>query len=176
MPNRRAIVLALLAAAAAGSRAHASAPAVRIAERDRHTAVPKLDLVTIDGQRTTLAPLLGHVVLLNFWASWCEPCMSELVSLNDLARSGATPGGVQVLGVNYMEGAPAVGRVVQEASLVFPVLRDGDGSTFKAWTSGVLPTSILIDRRGRARFQVEGALDWTGPSARRLLDDLLGEP
>jgi cytochrome c biogenesis protein CcmG/thiol:disulfide interchange protein DsbE len=171
--NRRSALLALLPIVLLCALAQAAAPGVRITERDRKAPVPKITLDAVDGQHVTLAAQRDHVVVLNFWASWCEPCMSELASLNELANKG---GDVKVLGVNYMEGAAAIRRVVANASLDFPILRDRDGAAFKAWTSGVLPTSILIDRRGRPRIQIEGALDWTGPEAHRVLDELVNEP
>jgi thiol-disulfide isomerase/thioredoxin len=173
--NRRSALLALATAVLLSARAPA-APGVRITELDRAAPVAKMDLDTIAGEHATLAALRGHAVVLNFWASWCEPCMSELASLNALARAGVAGETVKVLGVNYMEGVPAIRRVVESAPLDFPILRDRDGSVFKAWTAGVLPTSILIDRRGQPHTRIEGALDWMGPDAHRVLDELLREP
>jgi thiol-disulfide isomerase/thioredoxin len=171
--NRRSALLALLPLIALFGRAAATAPAVRITELDRTASVPKMDLDTVGGQGARAA-LRGHVVVLNFWASWCEPCVSELASLNALALAGGE--GVKVVGVNYKEGAAAIRRVVQREALSFPILRDRDGSVLEAWTSGVLPTSILIDRRGRPRIRIEGALDWMGSDAHRVLDELVREP
>ncbi|MFL6673396.1 MAG: TlpA family protein disulfide reductase [Massilia sp.] len=120
--------------------------------------VPPLRLVDLNGQEWTLDSLRGKVVLLNFWASWCGPCVDELPVLNELAGSPAGGGDLIVLGVNYKESADAIARFAQAHPFRYPILRDKSGDAFKAWTNGVMPTTVLIDRNGRARWRVIGEL------------------
>ena len=134
--------------------------------------VPELKLVDLNGKEWTLDSLRGKVVVLNFWASWCGPCVDELPGLNQLA-GGAADGGLVVLGVNYKESADAIARFAHEHPFQYPLLRDKSGAAFKAWTSGVMPTTILIDRSGRARWRVVGELAPDDPRFRRALDKML---
>ena len=134
--------------------------------------VPQLKLADLTGKEWTLESLRGKVVVLNFWASWCGPCIDELPLLNQLARSAAADDLV-VLGVNYKESADAIARFAHDYPFQFPVLRDKSGESFKAWTSGVMPTTVLIDRSGRARWRVVGEIAPDDPRFRRALDKML---
>src|SRR5262249_24425186 len=145
----------------------------RITHLGRNTAAAKLDLPSVDGGRLGIGEMRGQVVLLNFWASWCEPCLAELGALNKIARQSGRD--VRVVGINYMEGPDAIRRVVEGESLVFPILRDSDGAAFKVWANGVLPASILIDRRGQPRARIDGEIDWAGPEAQSALAELINE-
>jgi thiol-disulfide isomerase/thioredoxin len=120
--------------------------------------VPPLKLVDLNGQQWQLESLRGKVVLLNFWASWCAPCVDELPALNELAASPAAGSDLVVLGVNYKESADTIARFSQAHPFRYPILRDKSGDAFKAWTNGVMPTTVLIDRTGRARWRVIGEL------------------
>jgi thiol-disulfide isomerase/thioredoxin len=134
--------------------------------------VPQLTLVDLNGKQWSLESLRGKVVVLNFWASWCGPCVDELPVLNELAGSTAA-GELVVLGVNYKESADAIARFAHEHPFRYPILRDKSGEAFKAWTSGVMPTTILIDRTGRARWRVVGELAPDDPRVRQALQKML---
>jgi thiol-disulfide isomerase/thioredoxin len=135
---------------------------------------PELRLTDLDGKQWDLASLRGKVVVLNFWAAWCGPCVEELPVLNELASGEATRGKVVVLGVNYKEGADAIARFTQQHPFSYPVLRDKSGDAFKQWTSGVMPTTVVIDQEGRARWRQVGQLDPGAPALRKAIDKMLG--
>jgi len=163
--KRRVLLYALLGFAA-GARAFQVRPwaAARPA--------PPLSLTDIDGRTWHLTALQGRAVLLNFWATWCEPCREEMPSLAALSRRHqADP--VVVLTVNYQESEPDIRRFLERVPLGLPVLLDRDGSATKAWTPRVFPTTVMIDRGGRPLHQVVGAVDWSGDEASRWLHDLL---
>jgi thiol-disulfide isomerase/thioredoxin len=160
--HRRRIVLAALAMAGA-ARAHQVRPWTR--------AVPPLLLNDLDGKPWDLSALQGRAVLLNFWATWCEPCREEMPSLQALARRHEPD--TLVLMVNYRESAPGIRRFLERTPLALPVLLDSDGRAAHAWTSRVFPTTVLIDRSGKPRHEVVGAVDWSGDEARQWLRDLL---
>jgi thiol-disulfide isomerase/thioredoxin len=136
---------------------------------------PALKLADTSGKEWDLASLHGKVVVLNFWAAWCGPCVEELPVFNELATGAVSRGKVVVLGVNYKEGADAIQRFTGEHPFAYPVLRDKTGDAFKQWTSGVMPTTIVIDQAGRARWRLVGELDPGAPALRRAIDELLKE-
>lgn len=138
----------------------------------RGRATPALQLPALDGQPWTLAAARGHPVLLNFWASWCEPCRAEMPSLQQLAAQHQGQG-LQVMAINYREGEAAVRRFLAGTGLALPVLYDRDGAAAKAFGVRTFPGTVGIDRQGKAVFVVTGEVDWAGAAARRWVATLL---
>jgi cytochrome c biogenesis protein CcmG/thiol:disulfide interchange protein DsbE len=95
----------------------------------------------------SLAAYRGKVVVLNFWASWCQPCQTEAPLLQraqgKLARAGGT-----VLGVTYLDASPDSRRFVGRYHLTYPNLRDNDGVFAHSYGTDQLPESFVVDRRG----------------------------
>jgi thiol-disulfide isomerase/thioredoxin len=111
-------------------------------------------------------------MLLNFWASWCEPCRSELPALEQLvARYHAD--GLRLFAVNFQEGDAAVRRFVQATNLTLPVLRDANGAAARAMGVNIFPTTVAINARGRAVFSIVGACDWGSAAVDRWVAELL---
>jgi thiol-disulfide isomerase/thioredoxin len=167
LPLHRRCVLFAALAVAAGARAHQLRPWTR--------AAPPLALNDLDGKPWQLSALQGRAVLLNFWATWCEPCREEMPSLQALARRHEADS-LLVLMVNYRESEPGIRRFLERTPLALPVLLDSDGSAARAWTQRVFPTTVLIDRSGQPRHQVVGAVDWNGDEARQWVRELLAPP
>lgn len=166
---RRTALLAALACAAV-PLARAGAPAT-LERWPAHLPTPDLDLPRLDGGRFRLSEARGRVVLLNFWASWCQPCVDELPALERLAARHVEQG-LQVMAVNFRQVDRTVSRFVARQGLALPVLLDTTGSVAEHWTVRILPTSIVIDRQGRAALVAIGDPDWTGAAARQALDPL----
>lgn len=150
----------LLAASLAALPAHAADSALRPWPVGQPT--PPLKLSGMDGQDWDLSRLRGKVVVVNFWATWCEPCVHELPVLGALARQNR---GLAVVGVNYKESLDSIERFSAAHDIPYPVLRDRTGEMFKRWTAGVMPTTIVVDRKGRARWRTVGEI---GPYDARL--------
>lgn len=165
---RRAAVLA--AGALLPWRAALAAHTVRAWPADR--PVPPLDLVDLDGKRWRLEALAGQVVVLNFWATWCEPCRIEMPSLQAMATRRQREG-VVVAAVNYHEAPDVIRRFLEHSSFTAPILLDSDGDATVAWTPRVFPSTVLIGRNGVPAHTVVGELDWEGAEARALLDPLV---
>ncbi|MBL0390916.1 TlpA family protein disulfide reductase [Ramlibacter monticola] len=132
---------------------------------------PALELDRIEGSTWRLDSARGRPVLLNFWASWCEPCRAEMPALQQLARERGSDG-LQLLAVNYRETEAAVRRFIATTGLDLPVLLDREGAAAKAFGIRIFPSTIGIDRRGRARFVVTGEFDWSSPQAARWVAEL----
>ncbi|HJV84188.1 MAG TPA: redoxin domain-containing protein [Noviherbaspirillum sp.] len=139
------------------------------------TPTPSLALRDPDGREWKLQDLRGKVIVLNFWASWCAPCVDEIPLLNELAGDSSLAGKVAVLGVNFKESASTIQRFSHEHQFGYPILLDKSGDAFKKWTSGVLPTTVLIDRNGRARWRTVGELERTDSSLKGAIEKLLNE-
>lgn len=134
--------------------------------------VPVLGGTDLQGQPWRLAELRGKAVLINFWASWCEPCRAEMPSLQALADLYG-PQRLVVLAVNFKEPAATVQRYVQRTAFPLPVLLDPDGHIARQWGASVFPTTVLVGADGRVRGLVRGELDWTSPRAAQLVEPLL---
>jgi thiol-disulfide isomerase/thioredoxin len=132
---------------------------------------PALDLPDTTGRRWRLEALQGRVVLVNFWASWCEPCRAEMPSLEQLARRQRDD--LEVLAVNFKESAGSVQRFLERTPLDLPVLLDEDGATARAHGVRVFPSTVVVDREGRGVLVVVGEMDWQGAAARELIEPLL---
>ena len=115
----------------------------------------------------------GQVVVLNFWASWCPPCVEELPLLERTQRR-IEDRGATVLGVNYKDLPEDALGFVRRYGISFPSLRDRDGEYAESFAAVAFPETFVIDRRGRI------AATRRGPVDRRWLDEtlppLLGEP
>ncbi len=168
------ILLHLLAAsvcsAAAGAQA---APAAVLKPWPAKQATPALQLTGLDGKSWKLDQLRGKVVVVNFWASWCGPCVDELPVLNALAR--LDPDKVAVVGVNYKEPLDSIERFSKDHPFAYPLLRDRQGEMFRQWTAGVMPTTILVDRQGRARWRSVGEIGAGDTRLKAAIDGLLAE-
>ncbi len=168
-PDRRLFLAAAAGALLAPLHAQAQpSPLPWPAER----ATPALVLPSWDGPAVSLQALRGRPVLLNFWASWCLPCRTEMPSLELLATRHEAEG-LEVLAVNFRETDAAVRRFVDDSALTLPVLRDRDGAAAQAFGVRIFPTTVAIGRHGRAMFSVIGELDWTGDSARAWIAPVL---
>lgn len=133
---------------------------------------PPLELDALDGTRWRLAAQRGQVVLVNFWATWCEPCRSEMPSLQRLAQRGPAQG-LRVVAANHAESPAAVQRYLRAQGLQLDVVLDRDGRAARAWTPRIFPSTVVFDRRGRPAGVLVGEIDWDGADAQALLAPLL---
>jgi thiol-disulfide isomerase/thioredoxin len=153
-------------ARAAGEAAYAVSP--------WQGAVPPLQAVDTQGKTWRLSDLQGRVALLNFWASWCEPCRAEMPTLQQIADFYG-PDKLLVLAINFKEHPARALQFAASTGLTLPVLLDPQGQTARAWGVKVFPTTVLVDRQGRPRQRVQGEVDWTGAAATRWLEALLSQ-
>ncbi len=133
---------------------------------------PALALKDTDGRALNLAAFKGKVVVLNFWATWCGPCVAEMPSLQTLARRYADKSLV-VLGVNYHESSEKVKSFQQRYKIEFPLARDPWQETSAAWNVRILPETFVIDAEGKLRFRVTGEVDWASKEVAERLRPLL---
>jgi len=126
----------------------------------------------MQGKRWRLSELRDRVVLINFWATWCEPCRAEMPTLQQLAEFYGEDKLV-VLAVNFKESLRKITQYVQGSGLTLTVLPDVEGEMARQWGATVFPTTILIDGKGKPRQRIRGEVDWTGRAAAALVEPLL---
>ena len=136
----------------------------------RSQATPDWNGVDLQGPRWTAAKLAGQVVVLNFWATWCAPCVEEMPSLQALHNSAETA--PRVIAVNVKETASTVRRFMAAQRINLPVVLDPQGDLARQWGVRVYPTTVLIGPDGRARWRVVGEVDWQGAEAHAWLSEL----
>jgi thiol-disulfide isomerase/thioredoxin len=134
--------------------------------------VPALDLVDLAGKRWRLDALAGKVVVVNFWATWCEPCRLEMPSLDAMAARRRDQG-IAVVAVNYREAPEVIRAFLERAPFAAPILLDSDGDATVAWTPRVFPSTVIVGRDGQPVHVVVGDLDWESAEAKALLDPVV---
>jgi thiol-disulfide isomerase/thioredoxin len=136
---------------------------------------PALRLTSLQGKIIDLADLKGRVVLVNFWATWCPPCVHEMPSMQRLADHFQGQA-FTILGVNMAEDTNTVTDFLQHRVKVdFPIVLDKDGQALKAWRVFAFPTSYVLDKQGRIRYALFGGLDWDTDAVKHKLAALLAE-
>jgi len=127
----------------------------------------------LNGRAMRLADLRGQVVLLNFWATWCPPCVAEMPSLERLhQRLG--PRGLTVLGVSVDTDRAAYENFLRDYKITFPNVRDPDRRISALYGTFMYPETYIVDRQGRLVRKVIGALEWDDPQVLDFLTRVLG--
>jgi len=135
-------------------------------------APPPLALTDLDGKPHTLKDYRGKVVVMNFWATWCGPCVKEMPAFEKLAKrmSGER---FALLAVNFGEKADRIVPFMEKIGVDIPVLLDPDMKTSKAWVKKGLPTTYVIDADQNIRYQVLGIMEWDAPQVEARIRKLL---
>jgi cytochrome c biogenesis protein CcmG/thiol:disulfide interchange protein DsbE len=128
----------------------------------------------LNSKSAHLSDLRGKIVVLNFWASWCPPCVEETPSLISLQQRIASRNGV-VLGVSIDEDAAAYEKFVAEHHLNFPTYRDPSKKIASDYGTSMWPETYIINRKGVIVRKIIGPQDWNSPELLAYFDALLGE-
>jgi peroxiredoxin len=116
---------------------------------------PNFVLKDLQGKEVSLEDYKGKGVLINFWASWCEPCKAEMPALNNIHKKYKDKG-VEVIGINAGDTELVAKTFTKEMGLEFPVVLDPKGDVQKAYKVIPLPTSFLIDKDGKVVKMITG--------------------
>lgn len=136
---------------------------------------PPLDLHDAEGRRVRHADYRGQVTVVNFWATWCGPCVEEIPALNRL-RERMVGKPFELVSVDFMEDRQRVEAFLQRVEVTFPVLMDSDGQVSARWGVLVFPSTFVIGPDGRVVYGVNGALHWDSDEVVSALTALLPAP
>ncbi len=144
----------------------------KLEEMKDRPAAPDFALPNPGGKRLSLKDYRGKVVFLNFWATWCEFCRTEMPAMERLYREFKDQG-FEVLAVNVKDKRQDALAFVKELKLSYPILMDPDGEVGLLYGAFGLPTTYLIDEKGMVLARLWGPADWYSPQARGLIKMLL---
>jgi len=134
---------------------------------------PKFTLRNLRGNLEGLDDHAGKVIVVNFWATWCAPCVKEMPSFETLYRRFRSQG-LTVLAVSLDKDRSAkVQEFVDKYKLSFPVLLDTEGVAEKLYPSFTIPFTYVIDKQGRVAARIDGAKDWESPETFKAIEYLL---
>ncbi len=162
--------LALVAAAAAVLIL--ASPTIRQGEPSMAGSAAPGFAFELYGKPAKLGDLRGKVVVLNFWATWCPPCVEEMPSLIRLHQRIASQGGL-VLGVSVDEDAAAYDKFLRNHQVSFPTYRDPWKKISSRYGTYMFPETYLIGRDGRIARKIIGPQNWDSPQLVAYLDSLL---
>lgn len=136
--------------------------------------MPAFSLKDVSGNTVSQSALKGKVGLINFWATWCEPCKVEMPSMNNLFMK-LKDKGFLVLAVSIDDSDEQVKKFVNEHPVDFPVLRNSSVDVAVKYKVFAYPTTFLIDRKGIIRDRYIGESDWLDPKIIKAINKLLDE-
>ncbi len=149
--RRRLLAAAMAACTLVGAAAAVqAAPAAAAAK-----PAPDFALTLSDGRKITLAQLRGQVVMINFWASWCGPCRTEMPLLDAMYKKYKAMG-FTLVAVNVEPNSKEAQAFLHDVPVSFPVAYDNDSKMTKLFDVQGMPSSVIIDRRGNARVVHKG--------------------
>jgi len=131
-------------------------------------------LIDTADQTRSLSDYKGKVILVNFWASWCPPCIYEMPELQRLKKLFANRP-FEILAINVDEKKYKVRKFIKLINFDLPVLLDTSRETFDQWGVKTLPTSFLIDKDGKTRYRVRSNPGWETEETITIIEDMLPE-
>jgi thiol-disulfide isomerase/thioredoxin len=133
---------------------------------------PPLALNDLNGKPLKLENYRGKVVMVQFWATYCPPCLKEMPSMMRLqAKLAGKP--FAILSVNMGETEKEVKDFLAKVNTDFTILMDSDGKALSAWKVFVAPSTFLVDPKGNIRYTLQGGAEWDGPEYVAIISKLM---
>lgn len=132
---------------------------------------PDLKLEDLNGKIHDLNDYAGHVVLVQFWATYCTPCRTEMPSMNKLMKKmGDVP--FKILAIDMGEEKDEVIKFVDEVKPEFTILMDPNGEAIASWRVFAAPSNFIVDAQGKIRYTLFGGIEWDSDKLVELLKSL----
>jgi len=145
------------------------------AEKEEKIPAPEFTLPSLDSRKAALKDYKGKYVFLNFWATWCGPCIDEMPSMERLYQKFKTRKNFEMLAVSIDKGGvELVKRFVKENKLTFTVLLDRDSEVAAAYGVMGIPATYLIDPNGDVINKASGARTWDTKDSIEFFEKMLG--
>lgn len=150
---------------------HQQAPTARV-------GLPAPDIELTDAfyrNKLKLSDLKGTVIFVNFWATWCPPCIDELPSIQRLSKRFEGNADFKMVTILYNDDINRVNYYMKEMNYTFPVYIDSDGSAAEKFGITGVPETFIIDKKGTLRNKVIGPSEWDSQYVIELLSKLINE-
>ena len=137
-------------------------------------AAPEFSFRDRSGKERSLYQLRGKVVLVNFWATWCPPCLDEMPSMQQLQRRMANKP-FEMLALSVDNSWEPVNRFMKDNGFTLPVYADFDKRISTLYGTLMWPETYIVDKKGKIAYKVVGPKDWTSSEVLKFLDVLIAE-
>jgi thiol-disulfide isomerase/thioredoxin len=140
------------------------------------SVAPDIELIDINKNKIKLSELRGAVVFINFWATWCEPCINELPSIEELSKLTSGNPKFKLITILFKDDESRAFNFMKENGYTFPIYLNPEGSAAKNFGITGVPETFIIDKKGILRNKIIGPAEWDSPHARETFQALMNEP
>lgn len=131
-----------------------------------------IDLESLQGERFIRKDYRNKVTIINFWATWCPPCVEEIPMLNRL-KEKMQGTNFEIFSINYGEDRVTINKFLERVNVHYPVLLDEGGQVSGEWNTIILPSTYVIGPDGRFAYTVNAAIEWDNPQVVRAMKELV---
>jgi thiol-disulfide isomerase/thioredoxin len=145
---------------------------INLIEYPNKPKAPNFVLYDVKGKAYELKDYRGKVVAINLWATWCPSCVREMPSMQKLGKLLKNKDFI-ILAINSGESRAIVNKFINENNINFPVLLDDSMEILNSWGISGLPTTLLIDKKGKITYKIVGSIEWDGNEFLNILHKLM---
>jgi thiol-disulfide isomerase/thioredoxin len=145
---------------------------IRLKPFKGNTTPPPIRLTDITGKLYNITDYTNRVTVVNFWATWCTPCIKEIPSLNKL-RESMQGKPFELISINYAEEAQVIKEFMQMVNVEFPVLLDEQGEESARWKVIAFPSTFVVGKDGKIHYGVNAGIEWDTPEVFSVLNNML---